>query len=1229
MGKTSLIKEWVRRVNRSPSSGDGPAIHAVEYAIARTDTDSAAKLLERLSSQLANSIESYGELIQRQSGAEQHYHINPIQQVESNTGTVIAVQIQVSVSRRFRSEDYRTLMRAQFEELHREGRLPASGVTVVIDGLDEVAFDPDNDELPFAEAVSRTHAGAHARPVPGLRLLVTARTATATSLLQHFPSFDLVRDEPSASSDLADFVAAQLAPVHQPLRDTLVERIVAYCEGRFVLAQALTDHVISAHSDGVAPTELADLVELPSPESTAPAWQTLLGKFGDSDHLRDQRYLPVLRIAALARDDGLPDEVFRAAVGRDNPGLQRQLGKILNELRDLFRPAGHPGALRRLCHVSLDDYLTGSRDSSSDSDDMVAQEHLSIATVLRERTRWNGSGEEVAEYAQKHLFTHLVAAIPADKTAVQQVTQELLGQLEFIEAVTRRLGIEQFQWELERLGAAFDHQVRPVNDLAFLLGRQIAQLRNFGSETDEGFLLRQLLHAARACGADTAESYRSELEARSVPGLETVWATGGQELVSGVRKFEHGHAPVSAVAMVDECRFVTASDDGLASLWDMRSGQRRCLPGDGSRIEAVAASASWVLTGSGRGTVQIWNVETDTPRPSPFRACGRVVALAISPDGERGVSLSRGGPLWVWHLRDARELKCVKPHELAPHEREEYRPTIMAVAAGRVLTGAANGCIVVADLQDTSQQLVLRHPGDDLTAAALSPDGRYAVTGGAEGEVILWDLAKQGCPHPLPDQEASTDLRDDSAEIPPVDSRVTALVVSNDRFVVAGSSVGARLWDAKRDAGELLVAGTGVSALALVPSGEHVVTASLDHRLRLWSLSSRRLLHVFHGHRDRVRSLAVDKSGRRMVSVSYDGTARLWHVPVAAVGRILQGYPACPTAMSWTADGAGVVVADTGGTIWRRNLVNGRGEKPGRASTGRVTALIPAAGKRRMAVGTAERTAEGTTKGITGVWDVDTAAFVNIVEPHSARVTALVAVSDDWAVATHADGLARLWHRGTAESLRFIRYSRGFTAAAATRLDGAPAVLLAADDHTVRLWDVRSHTWRWERPGHAMSVQSIAVCADDEYAVMAALDGAVRLWRVSDGRSWDFNAAHRAEATTVMAGPGMLAVSGAREGSAIVWNLRERTARHHLDHGPAVDAVTAVAFTPNGRHVVTGATDGGVRLWDVGAMASRRPPHPRVLLMLDGAVTHLLVAPAGDRAVIATATGQLTCVELP
>ena len=1103
--------------------------------------------------------------------------------------------------------DFDRLMWAPFKELDGDGRLPPGGVTVVIDGLDEIAVGRE-DDLSFIEAITR--------PIPGVRRLLTTRTAAITSSLRDFPLLDLVSDEPRRNNDLADFVAARLAPTPDPLHSRLVNKIVDYCDGRFVLARAWVDHINSSS------TELADLVDLPPPESTAKAWQTLLDKFAGSDHRRrDLRYMPVLRIAALARDDGLPDEVLRAAVARHSPDSQQQIGNILDELQDFFRRIESQAAPRRLCHVSLEEYLTGS-ESSSDIDLTVAQGHLDIAKVLRESIRWNSSDDDVASYARKHLLTHLVAAIPADREVVQQMSQELLDEPEFVGAVTRRLGVGRLQWELERLASAFDHQVRAVNDLAFLLGRQIAQLRNRQSETDEGFLLRQLLHAARACGADTAESYRRGLAVQSLNGLETVWATGGRDLTSSVREFAHGHAPVSAVAIIDECQFVTASDDGSASIWGIRSGQRRRLPGDGSRIRAIAASARWVLTGSGRGTVQVWNVPTDSPGPPLPRLAGPVVSLAILPDGERGVSLSLGGPVRVWRLRDARELELIKAPELGPDAREAYRPTIMAVAAGRLLTAAANGCTMVTDLRDTSRQLVLWHPGDELTAAALSSDGRYAATGGAEGGVVLWELAEEGRPHQLPDEQRSRDLPGDSPEIPQLDSRVTALVVSNSgRFVVAGSCVGARLWDTERNVGELLAGDVEVSALALVPGDRHVVIASLDHRLRLWNVNSRRLLHLFPGHRDRVCSLAVDTSGLRMVSVSYDGTARLWHVPVAAERTVLQGHPGRPTAMSWTADGAGLVVADEAGTIWRRNLADGQGDKPGRTSTSRVTALIPTTGVQRVAVGTAD--------GTTGVWNAETAVFEKVVEPHSARVTALVAVSDEWAVATYADGLARLWHGRTAESLRVIRHSSGLTAAAATLLGDAPAVLLAAEDHTVRLWDVESRKWHWERRDHAMKVLSIAVCDDNEYAVTAALDGTVRLWRISDGASWDLNPAHRAEATTVTAGPGMLAVSGAQDGSAIVWDLRERTARHYLDHGTEVDAVTAVAFAPSGRYVVTGATDGGVRLWDVGAMSARRLTHPRVSLMLDGPVAQMLISPAGDQAVVATATGQLSCVELP
>jgi WD40 repeat protein len=1212
VGKTSLIKEWVRKIHRSSSGHTGPAIHAVQYAAARTDTGHSVGLLKALSAQLAENIPAYRELLQRQSDTEQHYHFSPIQLIEHNEGNVIGVQAQVLIGHRFRLEDYRRLILAPFEKLRHEGRLPAAGVTVVLDGLDEVAVDRD-DDCSFAEAVADDCSA------PGLRFLLTTRTVAATSPLRRFPAFDLISDEPSASHDLANFADVRLALLPEPLRGRLLGRVVAYCAGQFVLARALIDHIENAYRAGAAPAELAGLVELPPPAGIAPAWRTLLNKFGRSDHLRDFRYLPVLRIAALARDDGLPGELLRAAVARHRPDLQPQIDNILDELRDFFRHTAHRGAPYRLCHVSLEEYLIDFSEYSSGSDFTVAQGHFAIAQVLGESTRWNGSDDEVARYARKHLLTHLVAAVPADREAAQQMSQELLGQPDFINAVMCRLGVERFQWELERLAAAFDHQVWPVNDLAFLLSRQTAQLRNIRSETDEGFLLRQLLHAARASGADSAESYHRRLVTCSLSGLETIWATGGRELTSCVRMFEHGHAPVSAVAIVDECRFVTASDDGTASIWDVRTAQRRCLPGDGSRIRTVAASPGWVLSGNGRGTIEVWNAATDTPGPPLPRLPGPVLALAVLTDGERGVSLSADGSVRAWRLRNPREFALLTAHRLDRVAREAYRPTIMAVAAEHVLTAAANGHVVVTDLRNTSQQLVLRHPGDELTAAALSPDGHHAVTGGADGSVILWDLVREGRLQQLPDGRCSRNLRADAGDTQPADNRITALVIGRGgRFVVAGSSVGARLWDTARNAGELLTGDSGVSALTLVPGDRQVVTASLDHRLRLWSLHSRRLLHLFLGHRDRVRSLVVDASGRRMISASYDGTARLWHVPVTAEREVLQGHSARPTAMSVTVDRTGLVVADAGGTIWRRNLVDGQGEKPRRISPSRVTALLPATRGRQLAVGTAD--------GVTGIWNLDDATFVRTVGTHSARVTALVAMPDERMVVTYADGLARLWHRRTAESLRIIRHHSGFTAAAATMLGDAPAVLLAAEDHTVRLWDIESGTWRWEHAGHAMKVLSIAVCENNEYAVTAALDGTVRRWRISDGMSRALGPPHQAEATTVATGPAMLAVSGAQDGSAIVWDLRECTARHHLEHGAAV---TAVAFTQNGLHIVTGSSDGGIRLWDIGDMAGRRLTHPRVRLMLDGQVTQLLVAPTGDRTVAATATGQLTCVKLP
>ena len=80
----------------------------------------------------------------------------------------------------------------------------------------------------------------------------------------------------------------------------------------------------------------------------------------------------------------------------------------------------------------------------------------------------------------------------------------------------------------------------------------------------------------------------------------------------------------------------------------------------------------------------------------------------------------------------------------------------------------------------------------------------------------------------------------------------------------------ARKWET----GETYEHGDYVRAVAV--TSDWVITAGRDENVKIWDKASGRLWHVYEGHYEEVTALAVLPGDQKVVSVSIDGTIRTW-----------------------------------------------------------------------------------------------------------------------------------------------------------------------------------------------------------------------------------------------------------------------------------------------------------------------------------------------------------------
>lgn len=139
-----------------------------------------------------------------------------------------------------------------------------------------------------------------------------------------------------------------------------------------------------------------------------------------------------------------------------------------------------------------------------------------------------------------------------------------------------------------------------------------------------------------------------------------------------------------------------------------------------------------------------------------------------------------------------------------------------------------------------------------------------------------------------------------------------------------------------------------------------------------------------------------------------------------------------------------------------------------------------------------------------------------------------------------------------------------------------------AEDKQIRVWDIGARKIRHVFSGHHQDIYSLDFARNGRYIASGSGDKSVRLWDMMDGKQ-ELTLSIEDGVTTVAISPdGRYVAAGSLDRSVRVWDTTTGYLVERLE-GPDghQDSVYSVAFAPNGQDLVSGSLDKTIKMWQL------------------------------------------------